>query len=153
MNNNSFLWFLMAIRDPTMLEVMPKTQEYMLKGPPADIKRRFENLTKSVEGKHFQVTCVKSPSLPSFLNFEIYANSAGELNPPRDVFVIPSPISASSGNIQEIRSRVRFALNESSKGDRYCEANETKGSTKLYHEHISPILKLYYEHISNTMTS
>jgi hypothetical protein len=114
-NNNSFFWFLMAVRDPTMLEVMPKTQEYMLKGPPADMKRRFENLTKSVEAKHFQVTCVKSPSLPSFLNFEIYTSSGGELNPPRDVFVIPSPISASSRNIQQIHSRVHdFSLDQSS---------------------------------------
>lgn len=114
-NNNSILWFLMAIRYPTMLESMPKTQEYLLKGPSMDMKRRLENMTKSVEGKQFHVTFVKSPSLPSFLNFEIFVNSRGRLDPPQDVFVIPSPISTCSSNMQEIRSRVHdFSLDESS---------------------------------------
>lgn len=113
-NDNAFLWFLMAIKDHTALESMPRTQEYRLKGPPTDLKRRFQNMTKSIEGKPFQVTSVKSRQAPpTFLNFEVFVTRGGELYPPRDVFVIPSPISVSSDNKQEIQSRVHdFCLDQ-----------------------------------------
>jgi hypothetical protein len=115
-NEHAFLWFLMAVRDATKLEVLPKSQEYQLKGPHTDMKRRFENMVKSVEGRVFPVTLVNfNTELSSFINFEVFiSNKNGELDPPRDVFVIPSTIAKSIGGIQKIGSRVHdFSLGDS----------------------------------------
>lgn len=68
-NDNVFLWFLLAIRDAGKLEPMPKTHEYRLKGPNTDIKRRLKSIVQSVECSEFPVTLVNyHPPSPNFLN-------------------------------------------------------------------------------------
>ena len=94
-NDDAVLWFVMAIPDPNKLEVMPRTQEYRLKGPNKDLRRRFENMVKSVQGQDFPVVLINydSPS-PNFMNFEVFvSNKKVELDPPKGIFTIPPPIS------------------------------------------------------------
>jgi hypothetical protein len=116
-NDDAYLWFLMAIPDASKLEIMPKTQEYRLKGPNTDMKRRFQNMVESVEDKEFPVVLINYiPPSPNFLNFEVFvSNRKAELDPPKDVFIIPAPISKpTSKDRQNIGSRVHdFSLNES----------------------------------------
>jgi len=108
-NDNVFLWFVMAISDQNKLEVMPKTQEYRLRAAhQQDLKRRRGLMLDSVDGCLFPVTGISyEQSSPHFLNFEFFVSSkkSKELDLPRGAFVMPPPYSKVVGLEEGIWSK------------------------------------------------
>jgi hypothetical protein len=108
----------MAIPDRGKLELMPKTQEYQLKGAHRkDLERRRELMLDSVKGSIYPVTEINcNPSSPHFLNFEFFISNrkSKELDLPEGIFVMPPPCS-NTERLDEIKSKDinNFSLKES----------------------------------------
>lgn len=105
-NNEVYLWFVMALRDVTKFEPMPRTQEYILKGSKSEITRRQQLMFESRENIEFPIMETNyEPSPPFFLNIEVYvSNKKIEDNLPPELITMPPPISILEQQ-EQIRSR------------------------------------------------
>ncbi len=97
LQDNICLWCVIGVKDVSKLELMPRTQEYRLKGANnEDTKRRFKEFINSREKSVFPIIEVKTNSNPPFfLNFEIFLSSQRitHLLLPKPIFIIPPPLS------------------------------------------------------------
>jgi hypothetical protein len=95
--DDAVLWFVMAISDVNKLELMPKTQQYQLKGPKIqELERRREIMVESRKGSIFQVTELNNnPTPPYFINFEFFISHKRkkELDLPENLLLILPPLS------------------------------------------------------------
>lgn len=105
-NNEVYLWFVMALRDVTKFEPVPRTQEYILKGTERDLLRRQKLMLESRENIEFPIMETNyDPSPPFFLNIEVYvSNKKIEDNLPPELIIMPPPISILEQQAQ-LRSR------------------------------------------------
>lgn len=105
-NNEVYLWFVMALRETTKFESMPRTQEYILKGSKSEIIRRQQLMFESRENIEFPIMETNyEPLPPFFLNIEVYVSNKkieDELQP--EVMTMPPPISILEQQ-EQIRSR------------------------------------------------
>ena len=105
-NNEAYLWFVMALRDVTKFEPMPRTQEYILKGTQSDLIRRQKLMLESRENIEFPIMETNyEPSPPFFLNIEVYvSNKKIDDNLPPEIITMPAPISILEQQ-EQLRSR------------------------------------------------
>ena len=82
-----FLWFTMGIRNTSVLEKAPKTQEINLKwNNYAELKRKVRFIDESRGNSTFHVTCVNDqPEDDYYINFEFLSASSHTKDAPIDV--------------------------------------------------------------------
>jgi hypothetical protein len=117
LDNDVILWFVMGIQRPSMLEPMPMTQEYVLKGPEKHLQKRLDYMSEAIEGQNFPIIeIIGKPASPSFLNFEFFLSTKKlkELNVPDMPILLPSDC-AKIENVQIMPSKIidDFSPNES----------------------------------------
>src|SRR6266487_6314261 len=73
-----FLWFTMGVRNTSVLEKAPKTQEIKLKWINyAELKRKFRFIDESRGNSNFNVTCVnEQPQDDYYINFEFFVSAS-----------------------------------------------------------------------------
>lgn len=92
-HEDTFLWFVMAIKSTNKLETMPKTQEIHLSWPnPSELKRRLSELVASRSKSLFHVTQLdQEVKEEHYFNFEFFLN---KVIPKNDVPRIPTVYTA-----------------------------------------------------------
>jgi hypothetical protein len=73
-DDSLFLWFVMGIKTPDVLEQTPNVQEIKIKGfTMNDMNRRLKTILKSRSGSVFPITKVDAPiTTPYYINFEVF---------------------------------------------------------------------------------